>query len=228
MPLPRLYAASVEPLKDDLLFARAFQAASPARREKTARLVRPEDQRLSLGAEMLLNKALSDAGAALPVQTETGPFGKPYVPGLGFGFNLSHSGIYVLCAVCAGETGCDVEKIESAPLDVARRFFSREEYLDIEGQPTPDARNELFFRYWTIRESYMKAIGCGLSLPQNAFRVRLGGKSDVLPNEGGYSVREFRCIPGYCAAMCAAEDLSEAEFVWVSLSQVLPAPSFPD
>ena len=215
---PRLYAASVEPLRDDALYARALLAATPARREKTARLVRPEDRRLSLGAELLLRRAFMDAGEPFPARMEFGAFGKPFFPGADIRFNLSHAGEYALCAVCDTETGCDIEKIVPAPMDVAQRFFSREEALDILSQPTPAARDDRFFRLWTVRESYVKALGTGITHPLNAFRVSLEEPVRVIPDEGRHFFREFPDIPGYRAAMCAEEDLSGAELVAVNLS----------
>ena len=223
---PMLYAASVEPLRDERLYARALQAASPARREKAARLARPEDRRLSLGAELLLRRALADAGAQFPAHMETGPHGKPFAPGLGICFNLSHSGEYALCAVCESEIGCDIEKIGPAPLDVAKRFFPREEYIDILSQPTPALQNERFFLYWTIRESYMKAVGTGLSLPQDAFRVCAGETIRIIPDEKARSFRAYVSIPGYIAAVCAETDLSRTELTRLELTSLLSPPGF--
>jgi 4'-phosphopantetheinyl transferase len=51
---------------------------------------------------------------------------------------------------------------------VAERFFSP---LEVDAlRRLPDhARRDLFFRYWTLKESYIKARGPGLAIPLDAF-----------------------------------------------------------
>lgn len=94
-------------------------------------------------------------------------------------FNLSHSGALGACAVATDcDLGVDIEHIRQMPdlFDIAGRFFSREECADLEGLP-PDRQESAFFNCWTRKEAYIKAIGGGLSIPLNSFRVSL------VPNE---------------------------------------------
>ena len=43
-------------------------------------------------------------------------------------FNISHSGVYVVCAVSDGEIGVDIEKRSKARMEVAGRFFTCKKY----------------------------------------------------------------------------------------------------
>lgn len=54
-----------------------------------------------------------------------GPYGKPYIRGISrpVFFNLSHSGKYLVCALSDREVGIDIERITSARMEVARRYF---------------------------------------------------------------------------------------------------------
>ncbi|MHB8170251.1 MAG: 4'-phosphopantetheinyl transferase family protein [Thermincolia bacterium] len=49
----------------------------------------------------------------------------------GFQFNISHSGDLVVCAVDYQPVGIDVELIDKPHLEVAERFFTRDEYRDL-------------------------------------------------------------------------------------------------
>jgi len=105
---------------------------------------------------------------------QTNNHGKPAVArpsGVDLQFNLSHSGRWVLCAVTkAGEVGVDVEAVREVPkaMELARRFFSSAEAAALSNVPVED-RHLAFLRYWTLKESYVKACGVGLLMPLEEF-----------------------------------------------------------
>jgi len=105
-----------------------------------------------------------------------GPRGKPaVVASRPIRFNVSHSGDLVLYAITEGhEVGVDVEHIRPMEdLDgIARRFFSPAEYLELASLPA-GKRLKCFFDCWTRKESFIKAVGDGLSYPLDRFRVTL-------------------------------------------------------
>lgn len=90
-------------------------------------------------------------------------------------FNFSNSGPFGLYAFTEGcELGIDVEEQRSVPEieNIAARFFAREEIADL--MSLPDfARPAAFFRCWTRKEAYIKAVGDGLYVPLDSFRVTL-------------------------------------------------------
>ena len=105
-----------------------------------------------------------------------GAYGKPALEGeQALRFNLSHSNDVALLAVTlAAEVGVDVEHIRAdfASEDIARRFFSRAE-VEIFNALAKEEQVAAFFRCWTRKEAYIKAIGKGLSQPLDAFDVTL-------------------------------------------------------
>jgi 4'-phosphopantetheinyl transferase len=104
-----------------------------------------------------------------------GTYGKPALAEEWLRFNVSHSRGVALFAVAAGrELGVDVEHIRAdfATEDIARRFFSRLEVATFNALPKTE-QVAAFFRCWTRKEAYIKAIGRGLSEPLDAFDVTL-------------------------------------------------------
>lgn len=86
-------------------------------------------------------------------------------------FNVSHTRSLIALAVSReAAVGVDVENVTSraAPIGIAERFFSREEAAEL-GSLEPDRQQHRFFEYWTLKESYIKARGMGLSIPLDKF-----------------------------------------------------------
>jgi 4'-phosphopantetheinyl transferase len=86
-------------------------------------------------------------------------------------FNLSHTPGLVACAVTVGrEVGVDVEHIGRALVHdtIPERFFSAREVSDLRARPDEE-QHVMFFDYWTLKESYIKARGLGLALPLGQF-----------------------------------------------------------
>lgn len=223
---PMLYAASVAPLAEDALYAAAYAAVSPERQQRTDRFRFPRDRRLSLGAELLLRYALHQAGENIHPEFTCNANGKPYLKNSPLFFSLSHSGDYVLCALASCEVGCDIQEMHPMDLRIAKRFFAPEEYADIAAQPTETAQTALFYRYWTLKESFMKVTGLGMQLPFSAFRILRGEELSVLQSVDArsYSFREFSDIPGYCCALAAAGNSRGTVLQQADLREILVSP----
>ncbi|MFK7921045.1 MAG: 4'-phosphopantetheinyl transferase superfamily protein [Bacteroidia bacterium] len=82
-------------------------------------------------------------------------------------FNLSHSGEWMLLAISMDrEIGIDIEHIRHniEVQEIAQRFFSPAEIRSLE-QLHGIEQVERFYRYWTRKEAFIKAIGMGISFP---------------------------------------------------------------
>ena len=156
----------------------------------------------------LLGAYLQQAPAGL--EFSYGQHGKPALAGqnasTGLCFNLSHSfGMAVFAFARGRNLGIDVERVEpeSTGEDIARRFFSLREVSDLRSLP-PAARPEAFFRCWTRKEAYIKALGTGLHTPLDGFSVSLlpGQPAQFL---GGvdpcWHMSAFNPAEGYAAAV---------------------------
>jgi 4'-phosphopantetheinyl transferase len=93
--------------------------------------------------------------------------GKPRLSGteVDLRFNLSHSGALAILGLSLGaELGVDLELVRS-DLDmnlIAARFFTPAEH-ELIGRLKGASRQAAFFRIWTRKEAYSKAIGTGLA-----------------------------------------------------------------
>lgn len=130
----------------------------------------------------------------------------------GIAFNVSHSDSALLVAVGRDvEIGIDLERIwASAPIALVARYLSTREQRTLAALP----RQELvagFFSVWTQKESLVKAVGSGLSMPLHCF--------DVMPNPGGvgrlttrsksleagrWRIYALDCFPGFACAVAAS------------------------
>lgn len=88
---------------------------------------------------------------------------------------MSHAGDYVVGVLSDCEVGCDIEKNSKAPLEVAEHYFYSTE---LEYIRSADDKNRAFFTLWTLKESYMKMTGKGMSLALDSF--------EVIPTENGF------------------------------------------
>lgn len=98
-------------------------------------------------------------------------------------FNMSHS--HTLALVGIGPAPCrlgvDVERHHwhDELDDVARRFFSPDECAELR-EYEGEARIGAFYRCWVRKEAYIKAVGLGLQIPLDSFRVSLGDPACLL------------------------------------------------
>lgn len=90
-------------------------------------------------------------------------------------FNLSPTDGLIVCLVALDrECGVDVEDTERGGMtvEIADQFFSQIEARDLRALPVHMQRQR-FFEYWTLKESYIKARGMGVSLPLEQFSFHL-------------------------------------------------------
>lgn len=155
------------------------QLLSPDERGRAARFRFERDRRRFSSSRgllrVLLGGYLNHAPAA--IEFEYGPSGKPKLrtgraePPIQF--NLAHANSCVLFGFARGcELGVDVEQLRDLPElgEIADRFFSPSEAERVVNTVTGD-RVPAFFRCWTRKEAFIKALGDGLSRPLDSFAV---------------------------------------------------------
>jgi 4'-phosphopantetheinyl transferase len=138
------------------------------------------------------------------------PRGKPFLAdkfaASGLRFNLSHSQDLGLCGVSYQQPiGVDLEYMRqlSDLESLAKRFFLPAEYELVASLP-PEQKQQIFFRYWTCKEAYLKATGDGLvQLEQVAISLTTID-SAKLGVPGEWNLQELIPADNFAAAVAVA------------------------
>lgn len=89
----------------------------------------------------------------------------PAFESAGLHFNVTHTtGLVAMAVGRHRDIGIDAENLyeRTTALKLARRYFTAEEARNLEALP-PDQQPTRFYALWTLKESWMKATGRGLS-----------------------------------------------------------------
>lgn len=134
-------------------------------------------------------------------------------------FNISHSGRWIVCCLDHCPVGIDVELIQPMDPEIAKRFFSEEEYMDLL-EKEERHRMPYFFELWTLKESYIKAEGRGLSIPLKSFTIKIQDGNISVKTLNDFRCRNFKQYPldtEYKLAVCAAHVQFAAEINMVGI-----------
>ncbi len=141
------------------------------------------------------------------LRIEKGKYGKPYLAEYpDVRYNISHAESIAACIVSDSECGIDCEKVNKLREGVLRRAFSEKE-REMISSAEEDERDLLFFRLWTLKESYIKAIGTGLSYPLETAEFLLNsGKFHT--NIKGWHFRQYILRENkYVVSICEKSNL---------------------
>lgn len=129
--------------------------------------------------------------------------GKPYLMGCDtFQFNISHSGQYVAVSAGPFETGCDIQKYESNYHGMEQIVFNKAEQKLIQSDKD-------FYRLWTLKESFLKAIGTGFLDDPTKYTVSNKiGSTKILYHHNEYRFHEFDELNNYAVSVCANGEIS--------------------
>ncbi|MEE1085749.1 MAG: 4'-phosphopantetheinyl transferase superfamily protein [Schaedlerella sp.] len=210
----RVYAADISMLKDPKVCPDILNGLAEYRQNKIKAFHNSKGRIESFGAGILLQKVLSRHGKS-DREITIGVHGKPELSGLYF--NLSHSDTICLCVVSEKKVGCDIEKIKTAPQKLAKRFFHKNEIQYLETLDSKE-QNLTFYRLWTIKESYLKMTGDGLSYPLKEFEVRFADDIKIYKGTKVQNcyVKEYY-ISGFKVSVCAKENIFDNTIEFIQL-----------
>lgn len=116
-------------------------------------------------------------------------------------FNLSHAKGIAACVVSDRECGIDCEGIRDYRPNVVKRAFSEEEQRLLEAV-SGEERDRLFTRLWTLKESYVKALGEGIAYPLNKVSFSFS-EGEIVTDIEGYRFRQYLIRDGsFVVSVC--------------------------
>ncbi|WP_171683437.1 4'-phosphopantetheinyl transferase family protein [Paenibacillus planticolens] len=133
-------------------------------------------------------------------------YGKPYLPMFpDIHFNLSHSGNWVVFIIGEKAVGVDAEQIKEIDISAAASFFSSTE-LQLLSSYEGHRKLECFYDLWTLKESYIKALGEGLSIPLDSFWIELEPFITVHTRKGNqnWHFKQYALGDAYKLSVCSA------------------------
>ena len=199
----RVYIMETGGIKE--VYDSLYNKVSLSRQNKIDKYMQKKDKNLSLAAGLLLKQALADLGIN-SYNIEYGENGKPYLKNERIFYNLSHSEERAMCVVSMEEVGCDTEKIADIDFKIADRFFNPSECELLNDLSDINEKRTMFFRLWTLKESFMKATGLGMELPLDSFSVDI--TDDIISvrqniSKERYYFKEYDRNDGYRFAVCS-------------------------
>ncbi len=199
-------------------------------RNRAARFHHDDDRSLYITAHALARLALTRRRpriAPLDWRFSNGPWGRPHPVNIETGklqFNLSHTrGMTAVAVAEEVDVGVDVEwtRPDDWIYETATTVFSSAE-VDSLLTLDEEERRDRFFLYWTLKESYIKARGMGVSLPLTRISfARTVGEDAVLDldpsledNAASWAFATFRPAPDVRGAIAVRTPSLNMEVSW--------------
>lgn len=160
-----------------------------------------------------------DAVTPESIRFDLETYGKPFVvapESAKQSFNVAHTDGLVLCGITeVPQTllGIDVERLHRrTDPALAERYFSLPEIEYLRSKSDPDQHQEAFLRVWTLKESFIKAIGTGLQTPLADFAFEdidspsptIRMLNPELDSDRHWNFFSFQPRPGFVAAAAVA------------------------
>ena len=163
----------------DTFRAEYLDHLNPAEQQRLAAFKNADASHQFLIGRVLLRQCLANKLQRAPAQFDflTTEQGRPFLADTALDFNLSHTtGVVALIVGQHPQVGIDIENTHrgGALLEIAVRFFHPKEHPSIRALADASAQNALFFRLWTLKEAYVKAMGSGLQRDLSSFYFSLG------------------------------------------------------
>lgn len=202
----------IEETMPSKLFQLLCQHVEDAKREKLYRYHFQADALRSLMGELLVRYLLETNFpiSRKTIQFQTNSFGKPELMGdNNIHFNLAHSGIWVVVAIDKNPIGIDIEKIKPIDIDVMKEVLTTQEIKALQALPTNE-QTSFFYDLWTLKESYVKFMGKGFSIPPSNISLDVSEENCIKLFDKNYSqlpcfLQQFTIDAAYKMAICTCQ-----------------------
>ncbi|WP_157494246.1 4'-phosphopantetheinyl transferase family protein [Fulvivirga imtechensis] len=207
-----------EPLEQDLM-SEYLSLLSPELRERNSRFLRWQNRHEHLLGKLLLIEALRMYGVERNIwdYIRYNSYQRPYLTLPGYDFNVSHSGDFVVCAIGKNiRLGIDIEENRKVNFKNFHSLMTPGQWDEINRANNPLKE---FYRYWTIKESVIKADGRGFAISLDELEVK---NNSVQYEDEQWLVTELEFANGYSGAL-ATDEWSEYKMHEIDFYRSSPA-----
>lgn len=146
------------------------------------------------------------------INIEKSSMGKPFLKNFkNIDFNITHSGDWVACAINISNIGIDIEQIKDIDITDFKEILTTKEIIYI------NEKLENFYQIWTLKESYLKALGTGIYKPLSSFTIQPYDKhyAKVFQNdkeEKQWYFYNFNLDKKHSCSICSQSKISKEHF----------------
>ena len=169
-------------------------------------------QEHSLGRQLLLEGLqkfyrITLSQKELKSRIQTGAMGKPFLPEYpGIHFNISHCDGLAVCAFHSRPIGVDAELPGYFAPILPKKALSPDEQRFLKSRAAdPALEQEWFYRFWTLKEAYVKKTGTGADVDLTAFSFLYSGSEPpyrILCSDPAVSCWQMRLKRGHINSLC--------------------------
>lgn len=127
-------------------------------------------------------------------------FGKPYLKNFkNLYFNISHSNNITVCCIDTKEVGIDIEMIRPLNKFALKKVLSCSEKLQLYKS---ERKDEMFFKFWTLKESFVKNIGQGISYPLKSVEFEFDKSGKIQCSLKGFYFNQYILWNKFIISVC--------------------------
>lgn len=219
----KTYIMDIRQLTTPEVFQKYYNTMPMERRKKIDSLRQEEDKRRSLAAGTLLLHGLLELNIKMESWESLlfcyGKNKKPYLKNFPqIQFNLSHAGNYAIAGFGTKELGIDIEKIGRNGSKISSRLFTSKEQEYLKQIKEKELWYKEFTRLWTRKESFVKAIGIGLSFGFQSIETLTDHADTPFHQQYQYPLWFFYeyTIKDYWITVCSQELEYYKELIWIT------------
>jgi 4'-phosphopantetheinyl transferase len=175
---------------------------------------------------IIIRKNIRQTNNEIEIVQDT--YSKPYLKGdVSFNFNISHSKDWVVCAISSSIVGIDIEFMDkNLDVNIFNNHLSEDEFYSLKEK---GFKSEEFYKLWTLKESYVKAVGKGLYIPFQSFSIIEGFNQIKVQSESkeeSFYFKNYSSIEGYTISVCSKTNSNPNNITYFSFQELLNFTNF--
>jgi 4'-phosphopantetheinyl transferase len=207
-----VYIFNIDKIDNIFNYDKFYEFVNKEKKQKVMKFRRNEDKIRSLVGDTL-TRVISCKHLECKnkdIKYKYNEYGKPYIKE-NLEFNISHSGEYVVVAIDDCPVGIDIEEMKNIEFEgIAKGYYDESEYKWIINHEK-EQQMRCFYKLWTLKESYVKYVGKGLSIAFNSFKFKINEKKNLFEidkNSDGEIIhfKNYDLVDKYQLSICSVKD----------------------